>query len=140
MGETIKWLLEWSLKIIGILVVVGFTGAVMYGVSYPFIEKWKLWRLKRNARELKSFTSWIKGEVLTTSSIESVRKAFNSKVDIGAIRLKDIVSITHSPHAQGHQFTVWYRERPEVPDITHKRKNSYGSKDQNISLKPFGWP
>jgi hypothetical protein len=121
----VNTLVIWTFKIGGILFLAGTCVVFIYGISFPFIEWWKKWRKECKRRELKSYTSWIKGSTMTTNSIEAIRIALNTQIDKGAINIKDVVSITYSPHAQGHQFTLWYRERPEAPNLTNRPKSNY---------------
>ena len=113
MRELFEALMQWSLIVAVYSFVMTASFWTIYILAKPITQWFVERRIRREARDLYSYTVWIKGACLTTSSITAVRKIINKKVTDRAsdLDLKEIISITHSPHAKGHQFTVWYKKK-----------------------------
>ncbi len=110
-AEWIKNALIFSFQIFGGVVVVGIICAVIYGIFYPWARRVLTYYQNKGARELASFTVYTKDRLLKAASITSVQKTINKELITRWINARTVISITHSPHIEGHQFTVWYKER-----------------------------
>jgi len=114
--EWVKSALGLSLQIFGGAVGVGIIGIVVYGIFYPWARRVLTYYQNKSARELASFTVYTKDRVLNAKSITNIQKTINEEIITRWINARTIIGVTHSPHVEGHQFTVWYKERP----ITNK--------------------
>lgn len=108
MDAFIKWVIVAAAYGTGILFAGGF---IYFVFVHPIYSKWADYKRKRDARDLNSYTVLVKEANMQTEAIKSVLKLFNGEViKKKAIKLDEILSITYSPHAIGHQFTLWYKE------------------------------
>jgi len=109
METFIKWAITAGLYSIG----VSFIGGILYLILiHPIYTKWTNYKQRRDARDLDSYTVLVKEENMRTAAIDSVLKLFNDEiVKKKRVELDEILSITHSPHAIGHQFTLWYKKK-----------------------------
>ncbi len=108
-------LVKWGFMLVAYGVGVSLVSLVIWGCTRPFFEKWYEYKRKRDARVLKSYTVWVKEENMGTKSIESVLQMFNEDIlDKHLVELEEVLGITYSPHMNGHQFTMWFRERSNL--------------------------
>lgn len=111
-AEWVKNTLMFSLQMLGGLLIGGIVTMVIYGVFYPWARRILTYYQNKSARELASFTIYTKDKLLNAASIANVQKAINKEINTRWINARTIISVTHSPHIEGHQFTVWYKEVP----------------------------
>jgi len=109
METFVKWAITAGMYSMGAL----FIGTLIYFVFvHPIYTKWANYKQRRDARDLKNYTVVVKEENMRSTAVDSVLKLFNDEiVKKKRVELDEILSITHSPHAVGHQFTLWYKEK-----------------------------
>lgn len=136
-ADWVKGALTLSLQAFCIAIGVGIVGIIVYGIFYPWAKRILTYYQNKSARELASFTVYTKDKSLNAASIADVQKAINKEIITRWINARTIISVTHSPRIEGHQFTVWYKERPltdkysdpkPVEHYTNNRRDNIGMK------------
>jgi hypothetical protein len=131
-GEWVRSGLALSLQIIAGFIGIGIVGIVIYGVFYPWGKKILTYYQNKSARDLASFTIYTRDQRLNAASIANVQKAINKEIITRWINARTIISITHSPHIEGHQFTVWYKEIPVMNKYTDPKSAEHYANNINM--------
>lgn len=110
-AEWVKNALMMSLTVLGGIAGVSIICIILYSIFYPWAERILTYYQNKSSRELASFTVYTKDKVLDAVSIAGIQKTINKELITRWINARTVISVMHSPHVEGHQFTVWYKER-----------------------------